>query len=388
MAAVVAIEDDDVLLLNTGVDRVGVLVLVILEVLDDVNTAVVATLVARDDVLLLEAADAAMEVLVPPAVLEDAASAMSADTVVLVIMALAVLDVDGDELLDSARAEVLVGKGVDVAIIPLVLDDVNASMLVLTAVADNDVLLLNTGVDRVGVVVPVILEVLDDVNTAVVAALVAGDDVLLLEAADAAMEVLVLPAVLVDATSALSGGIVVLVIMAFAVLDVDGDELLDSARAEVLVGTGVDVASNPVVLDDVNACMEVLVPPAVLVDAASAMSVGSVVLVLMALAVLDVDEDELLESAGAEVLVGTGVDVAVNPVGLDDVNASTLVLTAVEDDDVLLLNTGVDGVGVVVPVILEVLDDVNNSVVAVLVAEDDVLLLEAAADANVEAIDV
>ena len=79
------------LLLNTGVDRVGVLVLVILEVLDDVNTAVVATLVARDDVLLLEAADAAMEVLVPPAVLEDAASAMSADTVVLVIMALAVL---------------------------------------------------------------------------------------------------------------------------------------------------------------------------------------------------------------------------------------------------------------------------------------------------------
>jgi len=30
---------------------------------------------------------------------------------------------------------------------------------------------------------------------------------------------------------------VVLVITALAVLDVDGDELLDSARAEVLVGT-------------------------------------------------------------------------------------------------------------------------------------------------------
>ena len=35
--------------------------------------------------------------------------------------------------------------------------------------------------------------------------------------------------------------------------------------------------------------------------------------------------------------------------------------------------------------ILKVVDDVNTSVVAALVAEDDVLLLEAAADADVEA---
>ena len=55
----------------------------------------------------------------------------------------------------------------------------------------------------------------------------------------------------------------------------------------------------------------------------------------------------------AEVLVGTGVDVAINPAVLDDVDASTLVLTAVADDDVLLLSTGVDGVGVVVLVIFE-----------------------------------
>ena len=67
---------------------------------------------------------------------------------------------------------------------------------------------------------------------------------------------------------------------------------------------------------------------------------------------------------------------------LDDVDASMLVLTAVADDDVLLLNTDVDGVGVEVLVILEVLDDVNTSVVAALVAEDDALLLEAAADAD------
>ena len=237
MAAVVAVSDDDVLLLNIGVDGVGVEVLVILEVLDDVNTSVVAALVAGNDVLLLEAAaDADVEVLVPPAVLVDAASAPSAVSVVLVM-----------------RAEVLVGTGVGVATNPLVLDDVNASV-----------------------------------------------------------EVLVPPAVLVDAAPAPSAASVVLVM-----------------RAEVLVGTGVDVATNPVVLDDTNAIVTMLVAPAVLLDVAS---VVSVVLVTTALAVLDVDGDELLESAMAEVLVGTGVDVATNPVVLDDVNASTLVLTAVDDD--------------------------------------------------------
>jgi len=61
---------------------------------------------------------------------------------VLVFTALAVLDVDGDELLDPARAEVLLGSGVDVAMNPVVLDDVDVNTLVLTAVADDDVLLL------------------------------------------------------------------------------------------------------------------------------------------------------------------------------------------------------------------------------------------------------
>ena len=51
------------------------------------------------------------------------------------------LGVDGDELLDPARAEVLVGTAVDVAMNPVVLDDVDASALVLTAVAAEDVLL-------------------------------------------------------------------------------------------------------------------------------------------------------------------------------------------------------------------------------------------------------
>ena len=51
-------------------------VLVILEVVDDVNTSVVAALVAEDDVLLLEAAaEADMEVLVLPGVLRNTVSA-------------------------------------------------------------------------------------------------------------------------------------------------------------------------------------------------------------------------------------------------------------------------------------------------------------------------
>jgi len=138
----------------------------------------VAALVAEDDVLLLEdAADVDVEVLVPPAVLGHAisatvdgpvlANAVSATVEgpgVLAFTALALLYVDSDELLDAARTEVLLGSGVDVATNPVVLDDVNASTLVLTAVADDDVPLLNVCVDGLGVAVLVILEEVDDVN--------------------------------------------------------------------------------------------------------------------------------------------------------------------------------------------------------------------------------
>jgi len=138
--------------------------------------AVVAALVTEDDVLLLEAAaNADVEVHVPPAVLVDAISATIEGSGALLFTALAVLDVYRDELLDSARSEVLVGKGVDVAMIPVVLDDDDTSTPVLNAVADDGVLLLNTYVDGVGVAVPVILEVVNDVNTFLVAALVAED---------------------------------------------------------------------------------------------------------------------------------------------------------------------------------------------------------------------
>jgi len=198
--------------------------------------AVVAALVAEDDVLLLEAAaEADVEVLVPPAVLGNAISATVEGPVlanavsatvegpgVLVFTALALLDVDGDELLDPARAEVLLGSGVDCAMDPVVLDDVDASTLVLTAVADDDMPLLNVCVDGLGVAVLVILEEVDDVNTSVLAALVAEDDVLLLEAAaEADVEVLVPPAVLGNAVSATVEGPGVLAFTALALLDVD-----------------------------------------------------------------------------------------------------------------------------------------------------------------------
>jgi len=161
------VADDKVPQLNTYVDGVGVAVPVILQEVDDVNASVVAALVAEDNVLLLEGvADADVKVLVPPAVLVDAASATVEGSGVLVFTALAVLDVDGDELLDSAVAEVLVGTGVDVAMIPVVLDDVDASTPGLTAVS--------------------------------------GDGVLLLEAVDAEVEVLASPAVLEDVAFALN----------------------------------------------------------------------------------------------------------------------------------------------------------------------------------------
>ena len=66
----------------------------------------VAMLVTENDVLLLEAAaDSDVEVLVPPAVLVDAVSATVEGSGVLVFTELAVLNVNGDELLDPAMAE-------------------------------------------------------------------------------------------------------------------------------------------------------------------------------------------------------------------------------------------------------------------------------------------
>ena len=249
-----AADDDDGLLLKTCVDRAGVMVLMILEVVNNVSASVVAAHAPEDAMPLLEAAaDAHVEVLVPPAVSVNAVSDTKKGTYVPILTVFVVLGADGDELLNPVRAEVRVGTGVDASMNPLVLEGVDASALVLTAAANDDALLLNTCADGVGVAVFAILKVVDDANDSVVAAFVSEDAMLLLEAAaDAEVEVPVPPAVLVNAVSATIKCPDVPVFTALAVLGVDGDELLNPARAEVLVGTGAGVAMNPVVLDDVN----------------------------------------------------------------------------------------------------------------------------------------
>ena len=59
-------------------------------------------------------------------------------------------------------------------------------------------------------------------------------------AADAHVEVLVPPAVSVNAVSATKKGTYVPILTVFVVLGADGDELLNPVRAEVRVGTGVE----------------------------------------------------------------------------------------------------------------------------------------------------
>jgi len=216
---------------------------------------VAAALVAEDSVLLLEAAiDVDEKGPAPPAALVHAVSATSEGSGVPVFTALAMREAEGDELLDPDEAEVLVGTGVDFAMNYVVLDNVDASALLLTAATDDSVLLLNTSVDGVGVVVLVIFEVDEDTNTSGVAVPVAEDVAKLLEAAaDTGVEVLVPPAALVNAVFATVEGPGVLIFPTLAVLDAKGDELLDPVRAEGLMGTVADFSPTPGVLDEVDA---------------------------------------------------------------------------------------------------------------------------------------
>jgi len=168
----------------------------------------------------------------------------------------AVLGVDGDMLLHSAGAAVRVGAGSGVAMIPVVIDQVDTCGRVPTAVADadNDASLLKTF--AVGVRVPGILDVLDHVITWVAAARVEECDVLRLEAAaNVNVEVLVPPAALVNADSDTveGSGVPEFVVPAvLVVLVVEGDELLEPARAEVRAGTGGAVPVIPDMTADVT----------------------------------------------------------------------------------------------------------------------------------------
>ena len=69
---------------------------------------------------------------------------------------------------------------------------------------------------------------------------------------------------------------------------------------------------------------EVLVSPKVMVDAVLATMEGSSVLVLTVLEVLDTNKHGLLDFARAEALVDIGVDVTMNPVVLNKINANML----------------------------------------------------------------
>jgi len=166
---------------------------------------------------------------------------------------LAVIAVDKDELLEKARTEALVSTGVEVTMHHVMLDDVDASMLGLTAYAEDDVLLLNTCVNAIQVAALKIPEVVDEVNTSVVVALVAEDDILIRKAtAHAEVEVLAPPTVLVDAACATGEGSGVITFTVITVRDVAGDELLDSTKTEVLMGTRVEGDMNPLVLRDTD----------------------------------------------------------------------------------------------------------------------------------------
>jgi len=349
-------------LLKTFANGVGETVPVILELLDYDNIRVAAARVEESDVLRLE----------------DAADAARAAPVVL--------DVEGDELLDPAGAVVRAGTVVVVDMIPVLLDHVAASTLVPIAVAKDDASLLKTCVTRVGGAVPVIPEMAADVNTLVVDSLDAENEVLLLElAANTDVEGLVPPAVLVNAVFATVEGSEGSVFDTLAVLEVDGDEIVADVNTSVAASR---VADDEVLLLEaaVDADVEGLMSSALLVNAVSVAIEGSEGSGLATLAVLEVDIDELPDSAGTAVLVGVGADVAMIPMVIGNAGACERMLSAVADaeDNAPLLKTFVHGVGQTVPGILEVFEHVNTRVAAALVPENDVILLEAAAEVIAE----
>jgi len=250
-----SVTNDEVLPLHACVDVVGVTVLVIREVGDEINTPVDDTLVAEDDGLLINfVAHTDVEVLVSPTVLwSNNASTVECPTVP-VLTVTSFLDVDGDNMLDSPRVQTLVDTGVNTTFNPVVSNEDDASTLVLTVLADDDMLLFNNWVDEVQVGLVVILQVVDNVNTSVVTEGVAeGDGPLLKDGADTDEQVLVYPVALMHAASVTVQSSRVLVLTTLAVQDVDRDYVPNPARVEVMVRISIDSAMKSVVLEDADA---------------------------------------------------------------------------------------------------------------------------------------
>ena len=198
----------DASLLKTCVNGTGGAVPVIPEMAAYVNSSGVDSLVAENEVLLLElAANTDVEGLVPSAVLADAVSAIVEGSEGSVFDMLAVLEVDGDaigadELPDLARAVVRAGTGFFVAKIPVLLDHVDASTLVPIAVAKNDALSPKACVNGARRAVPGIPEMPANVNTSVATPCVAEHKVLPPDAGSTDVEGLAPSVVLMNAVSA------------------------------------------------------------------------------------------------------------------------------------------------------------------------------------------
>ena len=216
----------------------------------DTNLGVLDAADARALGLPEAPADQVADVPMPHAGLINPVSAIGEGPIVAALTAPVTLDLSGAELFGSARAERIVGT--DVVLTHRgsgVLDDADAIMRALSPAADDDGLLLRTGVEGAGAAALTILEVMKDVGTSMVAAQAAEDALPLIEHKLAQVPL----AVLVKAAFVTEEGTHVPILPVCAVPGVDGDQLLDPVRADVRVGTGVDVSTHPLVLDEAGA---------------------------------------------------------------------------------------------------------------------------------------
>jgi len=245
--------------------------------------------------------------------------------------------VDDEEALNAARTAVRRGSGVDVTMSPWILDDANASRLVLTATAEDDVLPLRAA------------RVAEEYARA---ARGTEADVLLLGAvAEAGVEGPLPQVVLGKAVPSTDEGSDGLVTAALAILE----EVVESSGvAELVAEEGVPRLEAAAEADG-----RVLVHSAVQGQAVSAFSEGPGGRALKTRTVPGAGGDELPAVVRAERLPGSVVVVAVSRVVPNETNANTHTLAATAEDGALLPSDGVDIVGAAVSGKLGEDDDAN-----------------------------
>jgi len=195
-------------------------------------------------------ADQVADVLMPHAGLINFVLAIGEGLIVTALTVSVTLDLSEAELFGSARAERMVDT--DAVLTQRysgVPDDADTIIRALSPADNEDGLLLRTGVEGAGAAALTILEEMKDVGTSMVAAQVDEDVLALIEHNLAQVPL----AVIVKTALATEEGTHVPILPLCAVPGVDGDQLLDTVRVEVRVGTGVDDSTHPVVLDEVGA---------------------------------------------------------------------------------------------------------------------------------------